>query len=135
MPKKNSEQAAAFDLYIPEGIQPERVPIYRGQVFSIPLGFSTEIPEGYYGQIQIRSSLGKKGLIIPNAPGIVDSDYRGEWKMMLWNLLSEPYVLIGGDRVAQVIFLPCPNFTWKEVEPEKLTKTRRGYGGFGSTGR
>ena len=87
IPNKGTPSSAAFDLYIPYSEEFSSNRIKKGEVKVIPLGFSTEIPEGYYAAIYIRSSLGKRGIVLSNGTGIIDSDYRGEWAVMLTSLV------------------------------------------------
>jgi dUTP pyrophosphatase len=95
-------------------------------------GLAMEIPEGYYGAIVPRSSISKKGMILANSPGTIDSGYRGEIKLRFkWMHGSEIYSV--GDRVAQLIILQCPSVIFNEVD-EELLDSSRGSGGFGSTG-
>jgi dUTP pyrophosphatase len=98
----------------------------------INCGFKIEIPQGYHGKVCIRSSLSKKGIIIPNAPGIIDSDYRGYVIALLMNMNSSVVSIRNGERIAQLLIEKNVNVNWS-VEKE-LSKTSRGEGGFGSTG-
>ena len=92
-----------------------------------------EIPEGYEGQIRPRSGLAMDSrIIIPNSPGTIDSDYRGEIRVLLLNMGDEPFTLRFGDRIAQLVFMPIARAKFTEVK--ELTPTKRGTGGFGSTG-
>src|SRR5690606_17164304 len=94
---------------------------------------SLAIPEGYEIQVRPRSGLAlKHGISVPNTPGTIDSDYRGELKVILMNLGSEPFAVHRGDRVAQLVLAPVTRAAWIEVE--QLDETARGQGGFGSTG-
>ena len=79
----------------------------------------------------IRSSLGSKGIILPNAPGIIDSDYRGEVMVLMLNMSTDPLTLVPGDRIAQMVILKC---SMEQPKLANLTATDRGEGGFGSTG-
>jgi dUTP pyrophosphatase len=100
----------------------------------VPTGVAVAIPEGYEGQVRMRSGLAHdKGLAVLNAPGTIDSDYRGEIQVVIANLGSEPVTLERGERIAQLIFAPVARATFEKV-PE-LPATHRGEGGFGSTGR
>jgi dUTP pyrophosphatase len=100
----------------------------------VPTGLAVAIPEGYEGQVRIRSGLAHdKGLLVVNAPGTIDSDYRGEIRVIVANLGSEPVTLERGERIAQLIFAPVARARFERV-PD-LPKTHRGEGGFGSTGR
>lgn len=104
-----------------------------GEVLMVPLGFAAEIPPGYAGFVFSRSGLGsKRGVVVAQGVGVIDSDYRGEWMVPLRNLGHEDYVVEPGERIAQVVFLPvaCGDF----VEAGSLPGTGRGSGGFGSTG-
>lgn len=98
----------------------------------IPTGFSMEIPEGYEVQIRPRSGLASKGLIIPNSPGTIDSDYRGEVKILVLNLSDGDFEIQDGDRVAQMVVQKVHQSEF--VESESLSDTQRGEGGFGHTG-
>lgn len=102
------------------------------QILMIPTGFAMEIPEGYEAQIRPRSGLGAKGISIPNAPGTIDADYRGEVKVILINLSGSDFTVQHHDRIAQMVITPALQavFTFHE----ELSSTERGSGGFGSTG-
>lgn len=99
----------------------------------IPTGIHIELPPGYEAQIRPRSGLGiRKGLTLVNTPGTIDSDYRGEIKLILVNLSDEPQTIEPGDRVAQMVIARYERIEWEEVD--RLSETERGAGGFGSTG-
>jgi dUTP pyrophosphatase len=99
----------------------------------VPTGFALEIPPGWEGQVRPRSGLAVgHGVTLVNSPGTVDSDYRGEIKVPLINLGAEPFRLARGDRIAQLVVAPVATVAFEEVE--ELPGTRRGGGGFGSTG-
>jgi dUTP pyrophosphatase len=100
----------------------------------IPTGLALEIPAGYEAQVRPRSGLAaSSGLTILNAPGTIDSDYRGELRVILVNLGSDPCWVKNGDRIAQLVFAPV---VYAELEAaDSLNETPRGGGGFGSTGR
>lgn len=99
----------------------------------IPTGLYIELPVGYEAQIRPRSGLAvKKGLSLPNTPGTIDSDYRGEIKVILINLSKETQTIEPGERVAQMVIAKYEQAIWEEVEV--LSDTKRGAGGFGSTG-
>jgi dUTP pyrophosphatase len=101
---------------------------------AVPTGISIEIPEGYEAQVRPRSGLAlKHGLTCLNTPGTIDADYRGEVRVILANLSSEPFTLQRGERIAQLVFAPVARAAW--VEAQALSGTDRGEGGFGSTGR
>jgi dUTP pyrophosphatase len=100
----------------------------------IPTGVAVAIPEGYEGQVRMRSGLAHdKGLAVLNAPGTIDSDYRGEILIILANLGSEPVTLERGQRIAQLVFAPVVRAVFEKVQ--ELPASPRGQGGFGSTGR
>ena len=108
-----------------------------GDRAAIPTGFSIEIPPGYEGQIRARSGLALRyGITLPNAPGTIDSDYRGEVHVIVQNVGREPFTLRRGERIAQLVVSPVAIPVWEEVPPgAELGTTRRGPGGFGHTGR
>jgi len=99
----------------------------------IPTGLFIELPAGFEAQIRPRSGLSiKKGLTLVNTPGTVDSDYRGEIKIILVNLSNEPQKVEPGERIAQMVIARYERIEWLHVE--NLSETERGSGGFGSTG-
>jgi dUTP pyrophosphatase len=99
----------------------------------IPTGIRVAIPEGYEAEIRPRSGIAHKfGVTVLNTPGTVDSDYRGEVKVLLVNLGSDSYTVRNGDRIAQMVFRSVVKVIWHTVE--SLPQTIRGQGGFGSTG-
>lgn len=98
----------------------------------IPTGLFAEIPEGFEAQIRPRSGLAiKHGITLLNTPGTIDSDYRGEIKVIIVNLSNEPYTIHDGDRIAQMVIAEHKRIAWSEVS--ELTETARGDGGFGHT--
>jgi dUTP pyrophosphatase len=100
----------------------------------VPTGIAVAIPAGYEGQVRMRSGLAHdKGLALLNAPGTIDSDYRGEIQVIIANLGSEPVTLERGERIAQLVFAPVARARFEKVE--ELPASSRGQGGFGSTGR
>ena len=100
----------------------------------VKTGICVAIPDGYVGLIFVRSSLGvKRGITLSNSVGVIDSDYRGELLVSLHNTMSETAILCEGERVAQLVVVPCPRH--ELVECEKLDETERGDGRFGSTGK
>ena len=100
----------------------------------IPTGIALAIPKNYEIQIRPRSGLAaKKGISVLNTPGTIDSDYRGEIKIILINLSKKPFIVKSGDRIAQMILCPIAKGKFREVK--NLPKTIRGGGGFGSTGK
>ena len=130
IPTYGSEYAAGADLY---ACIDEITEFEPGETRLIPTGLAMEIPVGYAGLIYARSGLGsKKGLAPANKVGVIDSDYRGEIMVALHNHSKEDYELQVGERIAQMVFTPYYMATFKE---EKLSSTKRGTGGFGSTGK
>jgi dUTP pyrophosphatase len=102
--------------------------------FLIPTGLFIEIPEGYEAQIRPRSGLAiKHGITLLNTPGTIDSDYRGEVKIILVNLSNQDFIVKDGERIAQMVIAEHKKVAWVEVSD--LTATERGVGGFGHTGR
>lgn len=132
LPTYQTEHAAAMDAiaFLPDGsvtLQPlERV--------AVSTGLSLAIPDGYEMQVRSRSGLSfKHGIVVVNSPGTIDADYRGEVKVLLANLSSEPYEIQDGDRIAQLVVAKCERVEWRMVD--ELGETARGTGGFGHTGR
>ena len=108
--------------------------IKPGEQALIPTGIKLAIPEGYEAQIRPRSGLAlNQKITIPNSPGTIDSDYRGEVMVLLKNESEDPFTLRFGDRIAQMVFVPVARAKFEEVKV--LDETKRGAGGFGSTGR
>ncbi len=111
----------------------EDLTLHPGERRMIPTGISLALPEGYEGQIRPRSGLAtQKGITVLNTPGTIDSDYRGEIKVLLINLGSEPYTIKNGDRIAQIVISPVSRAILIEVQ--ELPPTKRQEGGFGHTG-
>ena len=126
-----SAEAAGADLY---ACLESAVTIGPGETCFLPTGIAMELPQGFAGLIHARSSLGtKRGLAPANKVGVIDSDYRGEITVALHNHGKEAQVINPGERIAQLLIVPvfAPGFT----EAAELSETRRGSGGFGSTGR
>ena len=135
IPQYQSQLAAGLDLAacLPRHGSPESVTINPGEIAKIPLGFACAIPPGYEGQVRPRSGLATKhGLTVPNAPGTIDADYRGELFVALINLGKEPINISHQMRIAQLIIAPVSHATIIEVD--SLDETTRGSDGFGSTG-
>lgn len=131
MPHAKTAGAAGLDLTAIETVH-----ILPHTVVRIATGVHVAIPHGYEGQLRLRSSLGLRGLCIPNAPGTIDSDYRGEIGIMLVNLTDMHNTVFRGDRIAQLVIAPVPYVTTELVHSlEELGDTERGQAGFGSTGR
>ena len=131
MPTYGSEDAAGADLY---ACLEEAVIIQPGVTRMIPTGLSMEIPCGYAGLIYARSGLACKQDLAPaNKVGVIDADYRGEIMVALYNQSSEEQTVLKGERIAQLVLLPCPQAQFTLCKD--LDDTDRGEGGFGSTGR
>lgn len=131
LPTYGSPFAAGADLY---ACLEDPITITPGETAWISTGISLEIPEGYAGLIYARSSMGtKRGLAPANKVGVIDSDYRGEVRVVLLNHGAEVQTIHHGERIAQLVITPVltPGF----VEQDDLTQTERGTGGFGSTGK
>ncbi len=129
LPRYESPGAAGLDLRADEDFA-----LAPGERCLVPTGLALEIPPGFEGQVRPRSGLAARhGVALVNAPGTVDSDYRGEVKVILVNLGQEPFAARRGERIAQLVIAPVAR-----VEPvlvEELSDTDRGGGGFGSTGQ
>ena len=111
-----------------------KINICPSKIAIIPTGIAIAIPKNYEIQIRPRSGLAaNKGISVLNSPGTIDSDYRGEIKVILINLSKKPFGVKSGDRIAQIIVCPVSKAYFKEVK--QLPKTIRGKGGFGSTGK
>jgi dUTP pyrophosphatase len=126
IPRRETEEAAGFDLR-------SAVPwvLYPGEQRAIPTGFAWELPRGYVGIVKDRSGLAARSHI-RTAAGVIDSDYRGEVLVLLRNAGDESLRIKVGDRIAQLIVVPCALAACEEVS--ELADTARGAGGFGSTG-
>jgi len=103
----------------------------KGEIKVIPCGIRIAIPPGYEGQIRARSGLATRGIIVPNAPGTIDADYRGEVKVILANIGEEEFPIKRGDRIAQLVVVPIVKVEWEEGS---LDETERGEDGFGHSG-
>ena len=130
LPTYATAQSAGADLY---ACIDEPVTIRHGMTEMIPLGFSMAIPAGWVGLIFARSGLASKRDLAPaNKVGVVDADYRGEWFIPLHNHGRGVQVVYPGERIAQLVIVPCMSAAFTEVD--SLDETARGAGGFGSTG-
>ena len=128
MPAYATSHAAGMDV-----VSAEDVTIEPGGRHAVATGFAMAIPEGYEVQVRPRSGLAlKHGISLPNTPGTIDADYRGELKVILINLGNDPFVIARGDRIAQLVAAPVQMARFIQVE--ELDETVRGSGGFGSTG-
>tara|TARA_B100001113_G_scaffold349261_1_gene344383 strand:+ start:335 stop:784 length:450 start_codon:yes stop_codon:yes gene_type:complete len=130
-PTQGTKSAAGWDLRALE-----KTTVSKGNSTKIRTGLAVAIPDGWEGQIRSRSSLGAKGMIMPNGVGTIDSDYRGELMVLAkWIGEGDSIVLEKGERIAQLLIAPVPVTSFTEVSFENLSKTERGEGGFGSSGR
>lgn len=128
LPAYATSGAAGMDV-----VSAEDVTIAPGARHAVATGLAMAIPPSFEIQVRPRSGLAlKHGISVPNSPGTIDSDYRGELKVILINLGSEPFEIRRGDRVAQLVLAPVVQAGWVEVD--ELDDTARGAGGFGSTG-
>jgi dUTP pyrophosphatase len=132
-PRYASDAAAGLDL---AAALDDELTLPPGKWAAVPTGLAIALPAGHEGQVRPRSGLAAKhGLTVLNAPGTIDEDYRGEVKVLLVNLSSEPYTLRSGDRIAQLVVAPVSRVrVERRQQAEELGTTARGTGGFGSTG-
>ena len=129
LPRYASEDAVGLDV-----AAAEELVLQPGKRHAVATGFAIEIPRGYEVQVRPRSGLAiKHGITCLNTPGTIDSDYRGEVKVILINLGEEPFEIRRGERIAQLV--PAPVLRADLIEANELAETARGEGGFGSTGR
>ncbi|MDY3869344.1 MAG: dUTP diphosphatase [Pyramidobacter sp.] len=129
LPEYATEQSAGMDLRAREPMTLE-----PGEIAAVGTGLHIELPSGYEAQIRPRSGLAlKHGISIPNAPGTIDADYRGEIRVILVNLGKEAFRIEPGDRIAQMVIAPVVRAQWQLCS--QLDATERQDGGFGSTGR
>ena len=144
-PARKTAQAAGWDCVAAIN---ETLELWPGRLVKVPLGFALGLPIGWEAQVRPRSGLASKGLIMPNSPGTVDADYRGEVSALLYYVMLadkpqtrgslsldvSPLYLRPGDRICQIIISPVPDVAWRQVDRASLSLTSRGEGGFGSTG-
>jgi len=130
LPSYMSEGASGMDLY---SANSEPVTLAPGDVRLVPTGIRIELPHGYEAQIRPRSGLAAKhGVTVVNTPGTIDSDYRGEVKVILGNVGREPFEITRGTRIAQMVIAQVVRA--RVIEADSLNDTARGAGGFGHTG-
>jgi dUTP pyrophosphatase len=133
LPAYETDGSAGMDLRaaVPEGAP---VVLRPGARDMVPTGLAMALPQGFEAQVRPRSGLAAKhGVTCLNTPGTIDSDYRGEVKVILVNLGAEDFVIRRGERIAQMVIAPVVQATWNLAD--SLNETSRGAGGFGSTGR
>ena len=129
LPSYATPGAAGMDV-----VAAEDVDLQPGQRHAVATGFRLAIPDGYEVQVRPRSGLAfKHGISVPNTPGTIDSDYRGELKILLINHGGEPFAVRRGERIAQLVPAAVTRAAFEEVAD--LCETERGHGGFGSTGQ
>ncbi|MEX2531544.1 MAG: dUTP diphosphatase [Gemmatimonadota bacterium] len=129
LPSRATEGAAGYDVRAAEAVVLE-----PGGTQAVSTGLVVELPSGIEAQVRPRSGLAlREGVVVPNSPGTIDPDFRGELKVILMNLSSHPVAIARGDRVAQLVFARFERPT--VVETDAVEETDRGVGGFGSTGR
>jgi dUTP pyrophosphatase len=130
LPRYMTEGAAGMDL---ASAADGPITIGPGERIGVPTGWSMELPPGFEAQVRPRSGLSlRHGVTVVNAPGTIDSDYRGEVVVLLVNLGQQPHTIAPGDRVAQMVIAPVARATVEETV--ELSPTERGAGGFGHTG-
>ena len=133
VPRRQSAQAAGLDV---AACLPEAAPTMAlgpGEIVVVPTGLAIAIPDGFEGQVRPRSGLAtKRGITVPNAPGTIDADYRGELRIALINLSKDRQTIEHGDRIAQLVIAPI--VMCDVVVVDDLDETARGASGFGSTG-
>jgi dUTP pyrophosphatase len=131
LPEYATPGAAGLDLL---AALPQELVLAPGARALVPTGISLALPEGFEGQVRGRSGLAlHHGILLPNAPGTIDSDYRGEVKVILLNAGDEPFTIRRGDRIAQLVVAPVARVEWREAP--RLPGTARSGGGFGHSGR
>ncbi len=130
LPSRATPGSAGFDLYA--AVEGEMA-IAAGARALVPTGVAIAVPPGFEAQVRPRSGLAlRHGIVLPNAPGTIDSDYRGEIRVIVLNAGDAPFRVRRGDRIAQLLVAPVTQVEWEEVP--SLDATARGEGGFGHTG-
>ena len=130
LPARATPGSAGFDLH---AAVDEELSLGPGERALVPTGFAIAVPPGFEAQIRPRSGLAlRHGIVIPNAPGTIDSDYRGELRVILMNAGDEVFTIKRGDRIAQLVVAPVVAVDFAEVEA--LPESERGTGGFGHSG-
>ncbi len=130
-PAYATEQSAGVDL---KALLTEPVVLQPLERTLVPTGLYIALPKGYEAQVRPRSGLAAKhGITVLNSPGTIDADYRGEIRVILVNLSQQPFEIVPGERIAQMVIARHEQVEWEEVD--QLDDTQRGAGGFGSTGK
>lgn len=128
LPAYQTPHSAGMDLVAVEDAE-----VRPGERLGVGTGLAIALPDGYEAQIRPRSGLAARhGITLVNTPGTIDADYRGEIRILLINHGKEAFTVRRGDRIAQMVVAPVTRAAWREVD--ELTETKRGVGGFGSTG-
>ncbi len=131
-PTYATSESAGVDL---QAAITDPISLKPGERQLIPTGIFIELPKGFEGQIRSRSGLSlKNGVVVLNAPGTIDSDYRGELQVVLINLGQKVFIIERGMRIAQLVLAPLVHIQWHEISAEEISETERGSSGFGSTG-
>ncbi len=151
-PARKSDQAAGWDCV---AAIDEPLELWPGRLVEVPLGFALALPEGWEAQVRLRSGLGSQRLVVPNSPGTVGADYRGEVSALIYFLplldskgeLTAPglysflsvkdahrYYISPGQRICRLVVVPVPDVAWHPVQRTNLSPTKRGDGRFGTTG-
>ena len=132
IPEVKTEFSAGADLKVKIGGE---IVVKPRESIEVHTGVYLEIPQGYVGLLFVRSSFGKKGLMLKNSVGVIDSDYRGEVIAQVINNSKEDIVLVDGERFVQIVVVPCLSLKDNIEIVDELEDTERGTGGFGSTGK
>ncbi len=131
LPSYQTDGSAGVDLY---AAVKKPITLQPGERALVPTGIRIALPQGYEAQVRPRSGLAiRHGISLVNAPGTIDSDYRGEIQVILINLGQQPFTIQRGERIAQMVIAPVTRVEWEQVS--ELPPTTRGDGGFGHTGR
>jgi dUTP pyrophosphatase len=128
LPKYQTQGSAGMDL-----MSNETINIPPNMVYAVDTGISIELPFGYEAQVRTRSGMSLKDIVVNNAPGTIDSDFRGRIRVILKNQSNVPYRVTMGDRIAQLVVAKVEKVEW--VEADSMTETLRGERGFGSSGK
>ena len=132
IPEIKTEFSAGADLKVKAD---KEIVVKPRESIEVHTGVYLEIPQGYVGLLFVRSSFGKKGLMLKNSVGVIDSDYRGEVIAQVINNSKEDIVLVDGERFVQIVVVPCLSLKDNIEIVDELEDTERGTGGFGSTGK
>lgn len=131
LPAYATAGAAGLDI---RAMLQENITLQPLERYAVPTGLYLEIPEGYEAQVRPRSGMAlRHGITCINTPGTIDSDYRGELKVLLINLSAEPQTISNGDRIAQLVFQKVEQIVWRPLDT--ISTSVRGEGGFGHTGK